>query len=71
MSGALIKHEKSINMCSWIDCNRGCFTLVKILESGNDHTRKNLKAILQDSMKKLERDNSLGAKILLKKLNEI
>lgn len=60
-----------MNMLSWIDCNRGCFTLVKMIEIGNNQTQKSIKVLLGDSLKKLEKDKSSGAKILLKKLNEI
>ncbi|CAF0964701.1 unnamed protein product [Brachionus calyciflorus] len=72
LSHAILESEKSENISSWIECNRGCFIIVNLLESCNDEDKKKLKEILKDDEKDLKKKtNFQGAKLLLEKLKQI
>ncbi|GLV34625.1 penguin [Carabus blaptoides fortunei] len=53
----------------WITLNRGCFIFVFIFECNSDDVQNKLKNLLNSHVKLIEKQNSTGAKLLLKKLN--
>jgi len=71
LGDALLSHENSMFLRYWIECNRGCFTLVQLIESCNDVNKNKIKIILEGSGKELAAAKASGAKILVKKLDEI
>lgn len=53
----------------WILINRACFTINEILEHADEDSKNEIKNLLLDVKKKLEKvNNHAGAKVLIKKL---
>merc|ERR1712062_107860 len=72
LTSCLLSHDNSVYIRSWIDCNRGCFTVVKMIESSSDLNKKKIKIILENAHKQLTKSEKFsGAKILIQKLKEI
>lgn len=53
----------------WVKINRGCFLLVLIFESDTEEVQSKLKELLGPHESLIKKQNTTGAKILLKKLN--
>ncbi|GMS84500.1 hypothetical protein PENTCL1PPCAC_6675, partial [Pristionchus entomophagus] len=51
---------------SWVGCNKGCFTLLRMYENGNAETKKKVKGSV--NLKRIQTYSSEGAKILTKVL---
>lgn len=60
------------NMLKWLDCNRGCFLAVRLIETGVGRVVVAMRELLAGQLKKVEKIKSTvkGAEILLKKLKE-
>ncbi|XP_022900373.2 protein penguin [Onthophagus taurus] len=52
----------------WLKLNRGCFTLIAMLEKGPKDVQDKLKSILSSYIDLLGKQKNIGAQILLKKL---
>ncbi|GMR36838.1 hypothetical protein PMAYCL1PPCAC_07033, partial [Pristionchus mayeri] len=56
----------SVQIASWVTCNKGCFTLLRMYENGSAETKKKVKSSV--SVKKIKDYTSEGAKLLYKAL---
>jgi len=59
--------DKAVKL--WLTLNRACFLLVVIYENGTESTQQQMKQKLSTHLNLLQKQNSQGAKILLKKLS--
>lgn len=64
----LVDHLETNIIEEWIECNRGCFLLVLLLENGTVSTVNTILSKLKPVMNILKSKSNPGAKILLKKL---
>ncbi|XP_033347431.1 protein penguin [Bombus vosnesenskii] len=64
----LVNHLETNIIEEWIECNRGCFLLVLLLENGTVSTVNTILSKLKPVMNILKSKSNPGAKILLKKL---
>lgn len=64
----LVNHLQTNIIEEWIECNRGCFLLVFLLENETTSTINTLLSKLKPMMNALKLKTNPGAKILLKKL---
>jgi len=72
LTQAILEHKNAVFIRSWIECNRGCYTLVKLLESGSPLNNKKIKVLLNETDEQLRESGKLsGAAILLEKLSKI
>uniref|UniRef100_A0A0N5A8J8 PUM-HD domain-containing protein n=1 Tax=Syphacia muris TaxID=451379 RepID=A0A0N5A8J8_9BILA len=65
LSDYLAKLDSEL-LSSWVSCNKGCFVLLHMLETGSGETQKLLRKIITG--KALQRYTTKGAVLLLKKL---
>lgn len=69
---ALLSHKNNMFIRSWIDCNRGCYTIVNVIETATDLNKQKLKIIMESMEKQLVKmEKSSGAKLLIEKLKDI
>ena len=52
----------------WITSNRGCFTLVNILQN-NEHLTKRVSELVKSNLSVLKKETTVGSKILREKLS--
>ncbi|XP_050588499.1 protein penguin [Bombus affinis] len=64
----LVNHLETNIIEEWIECNRGCFLFVLLLENGTVPTVNTILSKLKPVMNILKSKSNPGAKILLKKL---
>lgn len=64
----LVNHLETNVIEEWIECNRGCFLFVLLLENGTVPTVNTILSKLKPVMNILKSKSNPGAKILLKKL---
>jgi len=55
-------------LASWTACNKGCFVLLQMFESGDPKAVKAVRAAVTSSLTRLEGYSSKGAKLLLSKV---
>ncbi|RNA26403.1 pumilio domain-containing KIAA0020-like protein [Brachionus plicatilis] len=71
-SAAIMENDKVENITSWIECNRGCFMIVNLIETSNDKNKKTIKKLIKSFEQDLKAKAKFkGAKLLLEKLNQI
>jgi len=69
-SSILLDFVPDTYLQSWTACNRGCFTIVSLLEIGSDDISKRVKQQLAAVKSSLSTKSFKGAAILMKKLSE-
>jgi len=73
LSEMLLTHDNAYTIKSWCKCNRGCFSIVKMIEVCEANKQKDVKKLLSDKvlLTQLQSEKFAGAKILLTKLEQI
>jgi len=67
-SSFILKHLEEEGVESWLQCNRGCFLLVNLWDTGLSDVQKTLKTKLKPYDKLLKKQDTQGSKILKEKI---
>lgn len=65
----LVEKLNEATLGVWLKLNRGCFILVAIFENGSEATQNTMKQKLKKHLKLLKKQETAGAKILIKKVS--